>query len=107
MSTFKDSATKVLKKLDERNGESKRVKQEEYIDLTDLEFPLAGKNGRLDLQLQPNLIDNEYLSAVLAHSSYFGNTDVVDYIIDKTGGWRNDLISAIHDAPRSKPSPAK
>ena len=50
----------------------------------EIRYPLAGRTGRLDLQLQPNVIDSEYVSAVLAHSSYFSNTDVVDYTIDLT-----------------------
>jgi hypothetical protein len=51
-----------------------------------LRFPLVGKNsnGRVDLQLQPRVIDNEYLSAVMAHTSYWTNTDITDYMIDLT-----------------------
>eukprot|EP00934_Nitzschia_sp_Nitz4_P001823 Nitzschia sp. Nitz4//scaffold22_size323478//14171//16370//NITZ4_000492-RA/size323478-augustus-gene-0.220-mRNA-1//-1//CDS//3329542890//1823//frame0 len=49
-----------------------------------LRFPLAGASGRLDYQLQTNVIDNEYVSAVLAHSSYFSNNDVIAYTIDLT-----------------------
>ena len=36
-------------------------------------------------QLQPSLIDNEYIKAVTAHSTYFSNTDIIDFVIDVTG----------------------
>jgi len=102
MSAFKESATNILKQLDDRNDDAKRIKNGEDIDPSDLQFPLAGKNGRLDLQLQPSLIGNEYVSAVMAHSSYFSNTDIVDYVIDLTGGWRQQLIVATEVASPSK-----
>ena len=44
-------------------------------------FPLGGKSDRIDFQLQPRVIESEYISAVLAHSSYFINSDVQDFII--------------------------
>jgi hypothetical protein len=47
-------------------------------------FKLGGKTDRVDFQIQPGVIDNEYLSAVTAHSSYFCNEDVIDFIIDDT-----------------------
>lgn len=47
-----------------------------------LTFPLGGKSSRLDYQLQPSVIDNEYISAVTAHSTYFCNTDIIDFVID-------------------------
>lgn len=47
-------------------------------------FKLGGKTDRVDFQIQPGVIDNEYLSAVTAHSSYFCNEDVIDFIIDNT-----------------------
>eukprot|EP00531_Pseudo-nitzschia_arenysensis_P009879 CAMPEP_0116120120 /NCGR_PEP_ID=MMETSP0329-20121206/3010_1 /TAXON_ID=697910 /ORGANISM="Pseudo-nitzschia arenysensis, Strain B593" /LENGTH=689 /DNA_ID=CAMNT_0003613877 /DNA_START=117 /DNA_END=2189 /DNA_ORIENTATION=+ len=49
-----------------------------------LRFPLAGRSTRLDYQLQPNLIDNEYIKAVTAHSTYFQQTDIIDFVIDIT-----------------------
>mmetsp|Transcript_31014 Transcript_31014/g.74674 ORF Transcript_31014/g.74674 Transcript_31014/m.74674 type:complete len:116 (+) Transcript_31014:1654-2001(+) len=87
MAGLRDQATSLLQQLDDRNaGEAKRAETEEEAEESDapLTFPLAGKQRRLDFQLQPNLIDSEYLSAVLAHSSYWGNTDVMDYVIDLT-----------------------
>lgn len=48
-------------------------------------FRLGGScNHRVDFQIQPGVIDNEYLSAVTAHSSYISNEDVVDFIIYNT-----------------------
>lgn len=50
----------------------------------DMVFKLGGKTERVDFQIQPGVIDNEYLSAVTAHSSYFSNEDVIDFIIANT-----------------------
>ena len=83
MKGLREQATSLLQQMDERNG-VKRAKEEEEEE-SPLTFPLAGRQRRLDFQLQPSLIDNEYISAVTAHSSYWGNTDVVDYVIDLTG----------------------
>ena len=47
-------------------------------------FKLGGCNQRVDFQIQPGVIDNEYLSAVTAHSSYLSNEDVIDFIIFNT-----------------------
>jgi phospholipase DDHD2 len=43
-------------------------------------FPLGGKSARVDFQLQRGVVDSEYLSAVTAHSSYFINIDVQDFL---------------------------
>jgi len=48
-------------------------------------FPLGGKSQRLDYQLQPGVIDSEYISAVTAHSSYFQNMDIIDFAMDIAG----------------------
>lgn len=57
-----------------------------------LRFPLGGRSSRLDYQLQPNLIDNEYIKAVTAHSTYFQQTDIIDFVIDITGQIDKDEI---------------
>ena len=44
-------------------------------------FPLGGKSQRVDFQLQRNVVDPEYLSAVTAHSTYFVNSDVQDFVM--------------------------
>ena len=49
-----------------------------------LKFALGGCSDRIDYSLQPGVIENEYLSAVSAHSSYFVNQDVIDFVIDLT-----------------------
>mmetsp|Transcript_16423 Transcript_16423/g.38833 ORF Transcript_16423/g.38833 Transcript_16423/m.38833 type:complete len:341 (+) Transcript_16423:1023-2045(+) len=54
-----------------------------------LRFPLAGKNcDRVDYSFQPAIIDNEYVSAVSAHSTsgYFLHEDLLDFMIDKFKG---------------------
>jgi len=57
-----------------------------------LVFPLGGRSQRLDYQLQPSLIDNEYIKAVTAHSTYFQNTDIIDFAIDITGRDDKEVI---------------
>jgi hypothetical protein len=47
-------------------------------------FKLGGRTSRVDFQIQPGVIDNEYLSAVTAHSGYFTNDDIIDFIIFQT-----------------------
>jgi len=47
-------------------------------------FRLGGRSDRVDFQIQPGVIDNEYLSAVSAHSSYFYNEDIIEFIIFNT-----------------------
>lgn len=49
-----------------------------------LKFALGGRSDRIDYSLQPGVIENEYLSAVSAHSSYFVNQDVIDFVMDLT-----------------------
>lgn len=44
-------------------------------------FPLGGKSDRVDFSLQTEVIDNEYIRAVTAHSSYFTNSDILDFLI--------------------------
>uniref|UniRef100_A0A6V0AGG1 DDHD domain-containing protein n=1 Tax=Pseudo-nitzschia australis TaxID=44445 RepID=A0A6V0AGG1_9STRA len=60
-------------------------KEEAVDENASLNFPLGGHTTRLDYQLQPGFIENEYLSAVKAHSTYFQNTDIIDFVIDVTG----------------------
>jgi hypothetical protein len=56
-------------------------KREALPPVEELAFPLGGKSNRVDYSLQTGVIDNEYISAVLAHSSYFSNADVQDFLI--------------------------
>jgi len=44
-------------------------------------FALGGESTRVDFQLQGAVVENEYLSAVSAHTSYFYNDDLLEYII--------------------------
>jgi hypothetical protein len=48
-----------------------------------LNFPLGGKSDRVDYSFQPAVIDNEYISSVLAHSTatYFGNSDLQEFLL--------------------------
>jgi len=49
-----------------------------------LVFPLGGKSTRVDYSFQPGVIDNEYISAVLAHSTttYFNNPDLQEFLLN-------------------------
>eukprot|EP00577_Skeletonema_sp_RCC1716_P009182 CAMPEP_0113378088 /NCGR_PEP_ID=MMETSP0013_2-20120614/3505_1 /TAXON_ID=2843 ORGANISM="Skeletonema costatum, Strain 1716" /NCGR_SAMPLE_ID=MMETSP0013_2 /ASSEMBLY_ACC=CAM_ASM_000158 /LENGTH=694 /DNA_ID=CAMNT_0000260271 /DNA_START=464 /DNA_END=2548 /DNA_ORIENTATION=+ /assembly_acc=CAM_ASM_000158 len=53
-------------------------------------FRLGGRTSRVDFQIQPGVIDNEYLSAVTAHSGYFSNDDIIDFIIFETRSGAED-----------------
>jgi DDHD domain len=84
MSTFTEHASSVLHHIDEANAknEAQNKSADSTVDNANLRFPLAGRAGRLDYQLQPRVIDSEYISAVTAHSSYFQNSDVTDFVMD-------------------------
>lgn len=47
----------------------------------ELKFALGGMSSRVDYHLQTGVIENEYISAVTAHSGYFSNEDVLDFLI--------------------------
>lgn len=44
-------------------------------------FALGGDSARVDFQLQPGVVENEYLSAISAHNSYFTNDDLLEFLI--------------------------
>jgi len=44
-------------------------------------FKLGGGSDRVDFQLQPGVVDNEYLSAISAHSIYWQNPDLIAFLI--------------------------
>lgn len=50
-------------------------------------FPLGGSSDRVDYAFQPALVDNEYISAVLAHSTtgYLLNMDFLEYLVHHLG----------------------
>jgi DDHD domain len=65
-----------------------------------LRFPLGGKSERVDYSFQPGVIENEYISAVLAHSTstYFTNADFHDFLIklvDPPPETSNEKVEAI------------
>ena len=49
---------------------------------TIFDFDLGGTSERVDFQLQPGVVDNEYLSAVSAHSTYWSNGDFMNFLIE-------------------------
>lgn len=44
-------------------------------------FELGGGSDRVDFQLQTGVVDNEYLSAISAHSTYWQNSDLIAFLI--------------------------
>ena len=64
------------------SSSNKKSKGNDEDEKSVTRFPLGGRSDRIDYQLQPRIIESEYVSAVMAHSSYFQNTDVMDFVID-------------------------
>jgi hypothetical protein len=76
-----EQAVSALSKTVEADAKQKSVAA--HLRPAELKFALGGKSDRVDFQLQTGVIDNAYLSAVTAHSTYFGNSDVLDFIVDR------------------------
>jgi len=83
-SNFLTKAVSVLGKPsdddDDEDEEGRRRRGVEGFPVGPKVFPLGGQSERVDFQLQRNVVDSEYLSAVTAHSTYFVNTDVQDFV---------------------------
>ena len=47
-------------------------------------FALGGKSERVDYQLQPGVVENEYLAAISAHNAYLRNDDLLQFWIEST-----------------------
>ncbi len=45
-------------------------------------FALGGYSDRVDFQLQPGVVENEYLAAISAHNAYMRNDDVLEFWIE-------------------------
>lgn len=67
-----------------------------------LKFPLGGKSDRVDYSLQPGVIDNEYFSAVTAHSSYFSNADFQDFFISLMAASEGSTSTSMNNDGDSK-----
>lgn len=103
-----NSISKVSKDLQastDENEKSRSLRKEEVSatlpsdsdNYEGMTFPLAGRSPRLDYQMQHGVIDNEYLKAVSAHSTYFHNTDIVDFVIDIAGQSNTEVIDLTSD----------
>jgi DDHD domain len=82
-SSFLESAVSALQTPQEQTPlttTNKSVTQHPLV------FPLGGRSSRVDYSLQPGVIDNEYLSAITAHCSYFSSDDVQDFLIGLASG---------------------
>ncbi|KAL3923984.1 MAG: hypothetical protein SGILL_001322 [Bacillariaceae sp.] len=85
VNTISEHASSVLQQIDnanENNNKQAKTDNSSSPSGDKLSFPLAGRSRRLDFQLQPRVIDSEYISAVTAHSSYFDNSDVMEFVMD-------------------------
>jgi hypothetical protein len=80
-----EQATAVLQTLGDGDEASKR-QSHANLKQGPLNFALGGKSDRIDYCLQPGVIENEYFAAVTAHSCYFANPDIVDFVLDLTVG---------------------
>ena len=49
---------------------------------SDWKFALGGDSDRVDFQLQPGVVENEYLAAISAHNSYMKNVDLIEFWIE-------------------------
>ena len=86
---------------DDVHSSNRHLNSSSYANLKTgpLKFALGGNSDRVDFSLQPGVIENEYLSAVIAHSSYFVNQDVIDFIMDLTAEIPDHL--SINDSAQS------
>jgi len=87
MSGLFSTIDKVVVTASERSTSAKNATEISLIEkaaVGDLKFALGGTSSRVDYQLQPGVVDNEYISAITAHSSYFTNDDLLDFIIEQT-----------------------
>ena len=85
------SNTPVLEKIPDSKvtkdqSSNKDVKKRRQKGTLKYKFALGGKSDRVDFQLQPSITENEYLSAVYAHSCYWGNHDFLEFIIQCAQG---------------------
>mmetsp|Transcript_3885 Transcript_3885/g.7763 ORF Transcript_3885/g.7763 Transcript_3885/m.7763 type:complete len:618 (-) Transcript_3885:1307-3160(-) len=73
------AATEAISKASSNDNSNNAHSSEENA----WKFPLGGASDRVDYAFQPALVDNEYISAVLAHSTngYFMNSDFLDYLV--------------------------
>ena len=47
--------------------------------------------------MQHGVIENEYVKSVSAHSTYFHNTDIVDFVMDVAGQSNPEVIDITSD----------
>ena len=76
----------------------------------ELKFALGGsksKNRRVDYQLQQGLIGNDYFSSLVAHTSYFRNEDIIDFIIELATACPADDSNSNVDEAKQKELAAK
>mmetsp|Transcript_4388 Transcript_4388/g.5038 ORF Transcript_4388/g.5038 Transcript_4388/m.5038 type:complete len:91 (-) Transcript_4388:169-441(-) len=71
----------VKSSASKESSTSEVAKKKRDKGVTNWNFQLGGKSDRVDFQLQPGRLDNEYLSAISAHSNYWVNNDLIDFLV--------------------------
>ena len=93
--TFGKTLTHMISKISNGSGVSGNEGQigtkNSSTSLSSIvKFDLAGSgNSRVDYALQKALVDNEYISAVSAHSTYWVNSDVIKFVVSKASTTRD------------------
>jgi len=97
---FSQAVTVLGKSIEEGAGTQQSRGRAAHSTAPEI-FPLGGKSQRVDYQLQRGVVDNEYLSAVTAHSNYFTNSDVIDFVAD-LGSKKATETFAVAEAAKKK-----
>lgn len=84
---FFSTAASVLQTMGNNSEEGAKRSISDSLKQGPLKFPLGGQTERIDYCIQPGVIENEYFAAVTAHSCYFQNPDVIDFMLDLTDGF--------------------
>lgn len=74
--------TKAIKAGGEVEEEEKEL-ETEWPPTFALGNPSDPARGRVDYSFQPGVVENEYINAIMAHSSYFGNSDLIDFLVSR------------------------
>lgn len=107
-STVTEKVESVIKAADESAAEDAKKRELSSRSFRGLKpkfkykFPLGGKSERVDYQLQTGVIDNEYISAVTAHSTYLYNPDFLEFLTEKALEHQAEVVSVVGVRVESK-----
>jgi len=57
--------------------------------------PTNDVGSRVDYSFQPSLVENDYVNAIMAHSSYFQNSDLLDFLVSRLTVKADGHITAV------------